>query len=150
MKLHLGELDFNGMTVGKETRTENLIENPAFRASLDDAGSIDIFNAARIPVDGCAFKVKIVCWDKKIRRIQLTPLDVGMADPGYPSEAFQAAKKKVCDEFLRTHLGEPSAENESVLYYEFEWGNISSRIILNGRSEYMGGFIEVNYERQRG
>jgi hypothetical protein len=38
----------------------------------------------------------------------------------------------------------------SVLYYEFEWGNISSRIILNGRSEYMGGFIEVNYERQRG
>ena len=73
-----------------------------------------------------------------------------MADPGYPSEAFQAAKKKVCDEFLRAHLGEPSAENESVLYYEFEWGNISSRIILNGRSEYMGGFIEVNYERQRG
>ena len=150
MDLRLGELDLNSVTVGKDTRTENLIGNPDFRASLDDDGSVDLFTAAKMVVDGCVFKVKVVFWDKQIRRIQLIPLDVGMADPGYPSEAYQAAKKRVCDAFLRAHLGEPSAENESVLYYPFDWGSISSRIILYGRSEYMGGFIEVVYERSRG
>ena len=77
----------------------------------------------------------------------MTPVNLEMKVLGYPDEEYQREKKKVTDSFLRAKLGEPLKANEAVLYYEFEWGNVSSVAFLSGRNEYSGGFIEISYKK---
>ena len=96
----------------------------------------------RVVIDGYAFKVKAYFINHRLDKIRLLPV-LEMKDPGYPDRKYQEEKKKVADSFLRARLGEPLKESESVLYYEFDWGCVSSVAFLSGRNEYTGGFIEV-------
>ena len=96
----------------------------------------------RVVIDGYAFKVKVFVINHRIDKIQLIPV-LERKDPGYPDQKYQEEKKKVADSFLCARLGKPSKESESVLYYEFDWGSISSVTFLSGRNEYTGGFIEI-------
>ena len=96
----------------------------------------------RVIIDGYTFTAKVYVINHRLDKIQLIPV-LERKDPGYPDRKYQEEKKKVADSFLRSRLGEPLKENESVLYYEFDWGSISSVTFLSGRNEYTGGFIEI-------
>ena len=96
----------------------------------------------RVVIDGYTFKVKAYFINHRLDKIRLLPV-LEMKDPGYPDRKYQEEKKKVADSFLCARLGKPSKESESVLYYEFDWGSISSVTFLSGRNEYTGGFIEI-------
>jgi len=102
----------------------------------------------RIVIDGYAFKVKAYFINHRLDKIRLLPV-LEMKDLGYPDRKYQEERKKVADSFLRARLGEPLKENESVLYYEFDWGSVSSVAFLSGRNEYTGGFIEVEFTNGR-
>lgn len=97
----------------------------------------------RIVIDGYTFTAKVFVINHRIDKIQLIPI-LEKKDPGYPDKEYQEEKKKVADSFLRARLGKPSKESESVLYYEFDWGSVSSVAFLSGRNEYTGGFIEIS------
>ena len=101
----------------------------------------------RVVIDGYAFKVKAYFINHRLDKIRLLPI-LEMKDPGYPDRKYQEEKKKVADSFLRARLGEPLKESESVLYYEFDWGCVSSVAFLSGRNEYTGGFIEVELKQK--
>ena len=105
------------------------------------------FTLENVDVDGYSFNIKLFFSNKRIDKIQLIPVNLGMKDPGYPNKEYQEEKKKVSDSFLRKHFGNPLKENEAVLYYEFDWGNVSSVAFLSGRNEYTGGFIEMVYKK---
>lgn len=96
----------------------------------------------RIVIDGYTFTAKVFVINHRIDKIQLIPV-LERKDPGYPDKEYQEEKKKAADSFLRARLGDPSKESESVLYYEFDWGSVSSVAFLSGRNEYAGGFIEI-------
>ncbi|MFN2926527.1 hypothetical protein ACKX2L_06330 [Lachnospiraceae bacterium YH-ros2228] len=96
----------------------------------------------RVTIDGYTFTVKVFFINHQIDKIQLVPI-LERKDPGYPDKEYQEEKKKVTDSFLRSKLGNPSKESKSVLYYEFDWGSVSSVAFLSGRNEYAGGFIDI-------
>ena len=100
-----------------------------------------------IVIDGYTFTVKVFVINHRLHKIQLIPV-LERKDPGYPDKEYQKEKKKVADSFLRARLGNPSKESESVLYYEFHWGSVSSVAFLSGRNEYTGGFIEVELKQK--
>lgn len=116
---------------------------------MDNKGSTVRVKAwERVVIDEYAFTAKVFVINRQIDKIQLIPV-LERKDPGYPDKEYQEEKKKVADSFLRARLGNPSKESESVLYYEFDWGSVSSVAFLSGRNEYTGGFIEIamNYRK---
>lgn len=109
---------------------------------------VSVKTLERVVIDGYAFKVKAYFINHRLDKIRLLPVDLKMKDPGHPDRKYQEEKKKVADSFLRARLGEPLKESESVMYYEFDWGNVSSVAFLSGRNEYTGGFIEVELKQK--
>lgn len=148
MNMSLGEIEINGVLFRSGIGIDALLCNPQFHSYVNSNGAIDLFTADQVVVDGYSFKVKVFFLNKSIEKIQLFPINIGIKDPGYPDKKYQDEKKKVVDSFLRAKLGEPLKENEAVLYYEFEWGSISSVAFLSGRNEYTGGFIDISYKKQ--
>ena len=114
----------------------------------DNELDVSVKTLERVVIDGYAFKVKAYFINHRLDKIRLLPVRE-MKDPGYPDRKYQEEKKKVADSFLRARLGEPLKESESVMYYEFDWGNVSSVAFLSGRNEYTGGFIEVEFTNRR-
>lgn len=118
------------------------------RKEEDNKLDVSVKTLERVVIDGYAFKVKAYFINHRLDKIRLLPVDLEMKDPGYPDRKYQEEKKKVADSFLRARLGEPLKESESVLYYEFDWGNVSSVAFLSGRNEHTGGFIEVELKQK--
>ena len=147
MNMSLGELNINGVSVGKSTLIDDLIGNPNFQSFVDDNGPVDLFISNAVSMGEYTFNIKIFYWKKRIDKIQLIPVNLEVEDPGYPDRRYQEAKKKISDIFLRSNLGTPSKENDAVLYYSFEWGTVSSVSFLSGRNEYTGGYIEISYNK---
>lgn len=147
MNLSLGEIELNGVIFDKKTNIDELMGNPKFSAYVNNSSPIGILTSKQVSVDGYTFDIKIFFINKRINKIQLTPVNLEMRDPGYPDEKYQEEKKKVADSFLQEKLGVPLKENEAVHYYEFDWGSISSVAFLSGRNEYTGGFIEMLYRK---
>lgn len=145
MHISLGKIELNGISFGSDTSIDEVLGNSQFHSYINS--SVGIFTSEHVTVDGCTFNIKIVFIDKHIDKIQLTPVNLEMKDPGYPDKNYQDEKKKVADSFLRANLGNPLKENEAVLYYEFDWGSVSSVAFLSGRNEYTGGFIEISYKQ---
>lgn len=102
----------------------------------------------QVVIDGYTFEVEVFFEDHRINEIQLIPVNIEMKDPGYPDKKYQEEKKKAADSFLRAKLGSPLKESEAVLYYEFDWGTVSSVAFLSGRNEYAGGFITISYNKE--
>lgn len=102
----------------------------------------------QVVIDGYAFKVEVFFEDHRINKIQLIPTNLEMKDPGYPDKKYQEEKKKAADSFLRAKLGNPLKESDAVLYYEYDWGSVSSVAFLSGRNEYAGGFIQISYKKE--
>ena len=148
MRMYLGELEIDGVIYDRNTSVDMVLCSPQFHPYVNSNGAIDLFTADQVVVDGYSFKVKVFFLNKSIEKIQLFPINIGIKDPGYPDKKYQDEKKKVVDSFLRAKLGEPLKENDAVLYYEFEWGSISSVAFLSGRNEYTGGFIEFSYNQK--
>ncbi len=146
MNVNLGEIEINGVSFGRNTGVNELLCNPRFKAYVDDNSPIDLFTSDGANVCGYTFKVKVFFVNKQIDKIQLFPVNLGMKNPGYPNEKYQEKRKKVADTFLRSVLGKPLKESETVLYYEFDWGRVSSVAFFGGRNEYTGGFIEISYK----
>ena len=147
MNISSGRIELNGISFGSDTSVDELIGNPQFRSHINNGGPVNIFTSQQVAVDGYIFNIKIFFINKRLDKIQLTPVNLEMKVLGYPDEEYQREKKKVTDSFLRAKLGEPLKANEAVLYYEFEWGNVSSVAFLSGRNEYSGGFIEISYKK---
>ena len=145
MDIRLGKIEINSITFGNDTSIDEVLGNSQFHSYVNN--SVGIFTSEQVAVDGYTFNIKIIFIDKQIDKIQLTPVNLEMKDPGYPDEKYQDEKKKVADSFLRVNLGNPQKENEAVLYYEFDWGSVSSVAFLSGRNEYTGGFIEISYKK---
>lgn len=145
MNLGLGKIALNDISFGMDTSMDEVLGNSKFHSYVNSR--VGIFTSKQVVVEGYTFNAKIVFIDKHINEIQLIPVNLEMEDPGYPDEKYQQEKKKVADSFLRTNLGKPLKENEAVLYYEFDWGNISSVAFLSGRNEYTGGFVEISYRK---
>lgn len=145
MNITLGKIELNDISFGNDTSIDEVLGNSKFH-SYENNG-VCIFTSEQVEVDGYSFNIKIIFINKQIDKIQLTPVNLEMKDPGYPDEKYQAEKKKISDAFLRTNIGEPQKENEAVLYYEFEWGSVSSIAFLSGRNEYSGGFVEISYKK---
>ncbi len=145
MKMKLGELKINGVSFGRNTSIDEVLSNPQFKFYVNSNGPFSSFTAENVNVDGYEFNTRIVFTNKQIAKIRLVPVNLGIKDPGYPDENYQLEKKKVADSFLRKNLGNPSKESEAVLFYEFDWGTVSSVVFLSGRNEYTGGFIEFSY-----
>ena len=149
MNISLGELNINGLSIGKNTSPDELIGNPDFQSFVDDNGPVDLFISNAVNMGEYTFNVKIFYWKKRIDKIQLIPVNLEIEDPGYPDKRYQEAKKKVADSFLRANLGTPSIENEAILSYDFEWGKVASVSYLSGRNEYTGGFIVISYDMNK-
>ena len=147
MNLRLGDIELYNITLRNGTNMNELIQNPKFQSFVNNNGPVDIFTSKQVNVYGYTFNVKIFFINKRLDKIQLVPVNLGMKDPGYPDKKYQEEKKKVADSFLRAELGDPLKENEAVLYYEFDWGSASSIAFLSGRNEYAGGFIEISYKK---
>lgn len=147
MYMSLGEIKLNGISFGTDTSINEVIGNSKFQSFVNNSGPIDIFTSEQVAVGEYTFNIKIFFINKRIDKIQMIPTKLEMRDPGYPDEKYQEEKKKVADSFLRAKLGDPLKENEAVLYYEFEWGSVSSVAFLSGRNEYTGGFIEIAYKK---
>ena len=140
------KIELNDISFGNDTNMEEVLGKPKFQSHVTN-GPINIFTSENVDVDGYSFNIKIFFVNKRIDKMQLIPVNLGMKDPGYPDKEYQEEKKKVSDSFLRKHFGEPLKENEAVLYYEFDWGSASSVAFLSGRNEYAGGFIEIVYKK---
>ena len=147
MQIRLGKIELNGTSFGNDTTIDEVLGNSNFQSYVNSNGSVDIFTSEQIVVDGYTFNTKVFFVNKRIDKIQLIPVNLEMKDPGYPDKKYQEEKKKAADSFLRAKLGDPLKENESVLYYEFDWGSVSSVAFLSGRNEYTGGFIEISYKK---
>lgn len=152
MELKNGNIELLGTIFGKETTTKDALKNTALEASVDKDPSsdpiIDIFYAENAIVDGVKFYAEIHFVSRKIDYIHLVPIDLEMANPGYPDSEYQELKKKTCDAFLLKALGEPTQKNEAVTYYKFDWGGIASVALYGGRNENAGGFIDIEYNRK--
>lgn len=147
MQMNIGKIELNDISFGNDTSIDEVLGNSKFHSYVNNNGSVDIFTAEHVTVDGYTFNVKIIYINKRIDKIQLIPVNLEMKDPGYPDEKYQEEKKRVSDSFLKKKLGDPLKENEAVLYYEFDWGSISSVAFFSGRNEYTGGFIEISYKK---
>ena len=147
MQIRLGKIELNGTSFGNDTTIDEVLGNSNFQSYVNSNGSVDIFTSEQVVVDGYTFNTKVFFVNKRIDKIQLIPVNLEMKDPGYPDKKYQEEKKKVADSFLRAKLGDPLKENEAVLYYEFDWGSVSSVAFLSGRNEYTGGFIEISYKK---
>lgn len=145
MNLRLGKIELNGISFGMDTCMDEMLGNSQFCSYVN--GRVGIFTSEQVGAEGYTFTAKIIFIDKHINKIQLIPVKLEMEDPGYPDEKYQQEKKKVADSFLLANLGKPLKETEAVLYYEFDWGNISSVAFLSGRNEYTGGFVEISYRK---
>lgn len=152
MELKNGNIELLGTIFGKETTTDDALKNTALRASVDTDPSIDpiidIFYAENAIVDGIKFYAEIHFVSRKIDYIHLIPIDLEMADPGYPDSEYQELKKKTCDAFLLKALGKPTLKNEAITCYDFDWGEIVSIAFYTGRNENDGGYIDINYNRK--
>ena len=142
MNLKLGEIELNGILLKSDT-TMNEVNN-TFQSYDSNDDEMALFSA-QATVDGYTFFVDIYFVDKQLDNIRMEPVNLEMKDPGYPDEKYQNEKKKVCDEFLRKHLGNPLKESKAVLCYSFDWGSAYSVTYLRGQDAYMGGFIEIKY-----
>lgn len=140
-------IEINGICFKNDTNIYEVLNNPQFQFYGNNDSSVDIFTSKKVVIDRYIFNIKVFFINKQIEKIQLTPTNLDMKDPGYPDKEYQEEKKKIADSFLRAKLGKPLKENEAVLYYEFDWGSISSIAFLGGRNEYAGGFIEISYKR---
>ena len=145
MNLKLGEIKVNGFLLKSDTTIEEMLGNSKFRSYISDSRPFAIFSAEYVIIDGCTFNIRIYFSNNRIDEIRLTPVNLEMKDPGYPDEQYQNEKKKVCDAFLRKHIGEPLEKTKTVLCYEYNWGSVCSIIFLSGRNEYTGGFVEIIY-----
>ena len=143
--ISLGKIELNDISFGMDTSIDEVLGNSQFRSYVNNR--VGICTSEQVTVEGYTFNIKIIFLDKHIDKIQLTPANLEMVDPGYPDKKYQEEKKKVADSFLRANLGKPIKENEAVLYYEFDWGSISSVTFLSGKNEYTGGFIEISYKK---
>ena len=147
MQIRLGKIELNGISFGNDTTIDEVLGNSNFQSYVNSNGSVDIFTSEPVVVDGYTFNTKVFFVNKRIDKIQLIPVNLEMKDPGYPDKKYQEEKKKAADSFVRAKLGDPLKENEAVLYYEFDWGSVSSVAFLSGRNEYTGGFIEISYKK---
>lgn len=147
MQIRLGKIELNGTSFGNDTTIDEVLGNSNFQSYVNSNRSVDIFTSEQVVVDGYTFNIKVFFVNKRIDKIQLIPVNLEMKDPGYPDKKYQEEKKKAADFFLRAKLGDPLKENEAVLYYEFDWGSVSSVAFLSGRNEYTGGFIEISYKK---
>lgn len=152
MELKNGNIELLGTIFSKETTTDDALKNTALIASVDTDPSsdpiIDIFYAESAIVDGIKFYAEIHFISRKIDRIHMYPIDLEMANPGYPNSEYQELKKKTCDAFLLKTLGEPTLKNEAITCYDFDWGEIVSVAFYTGRNENAGGYIDINYNRK--
>lgn len=150
MELKNGNIELLGTIFGKETTTDDALKNTALRASVDDNSidPIDLFRAQGANVDGIKFNADIYFVSRKIDRIHMYPIDLEMADPGYPNSEYQELKKKTCDAFLLRALGEPTRKSEAFSCYEYDWGKIVSIAFYAGRNENSGGYINIDYNRE--
>lgn len=152
MELKNGNIELLGTIFGKDTTTDDALKNTALRATVDTHQSsnptIDIFYAESAIVDGIKFYAEIHFVSRKIVRIQMHPIDLEMADPGYPNREYQELKKKTCDAFLLRALGEPTRKSEAFSCYEYDWGKIVSIAFYAGRNENSGGYINIDYNRE--
>lgn len=146
MNLKLGEIKVNEVLLKRDTTMEEINNNPIFQSYDSNDDETALFTIEQATVDGYTFFVDIYFVDKQLDNIRMEPLNLEMKDPGYPDEKYQNEKKKVCDEFLRKHLGNPLKESKAVLCYSFDWGSAYSVTYLRGQDAYMGGFIEINYK----
>ena len=146
MDLSLGEIELNGITFSKDTSIDEVLANSKFETDVDDNSPIGLSVSKQVDVEEYTFDVMITFENKRIKRIELTPVNLEMKDPDYPDEKYQEEKKKVNDAFLEKYLGEPHGENKNGVWYEYNWGIIISRIILWGRNEYTGGYICIEYK----
>ena len=147
MNLSLGEIELNGILFSNDTSIDEVFANSKFISHFGKKGSISIFKSEQIIVDGYKFNIKIVFINNQLDNIRMTPVNLEKKDPRYPDEKYQNEKKKVCDAFLRKHLGEPLKESEEVVRYAFDWGSVRSIVLLSGRNEFTGGFVEIKYKR---
>ena len=147
MQIRLEKIELNGTSFGNDTTIDEVLGNSNFQSYVNSNGSVGIFTSEQVVVDGYTFNIKVFFVNKRIDKIQLIPVNLEMKDPGYPDKKYQEEKKKAVDSFLRAKLGDPLKENEAVLYYEFDWGSVSSVAFLSGRNEYTGGFIEISYKK---
>lgn len=141
------DIEINGIHFTNDTAIYEVLNNPKFQPYGNDNSLIDIFISEQVVIDEYTFNIKVFFVNKQIEKIQLTPTNLDIKDPGYPDKKYQGEKKKITDSFLRAKLGKPTKENEAILYYEFDWGSISSIAFLSGRNEYSGGFIEISYKK---
>ncbi len=147
MHINIEKFELNGIVFGNDTCVDEVLGSSEFISYMNNGGPITIFTAEQVAVGGYTFNAKIIFINRRIDKIQLIPVNLEMDDPGYPDEKYQEEKKKVTDSFLRENLGNPLKENEAVLYYEFDWGSVSSIAFLSGRNEYTGGYIEISYKK---
>lgn len=147
MNISIGNFKLYDISFRKDTSIDEVLGNPKFQSYMNNNGPIDIFTSEQASVDGYTFNAKIFFMNKRLDRIQLVPVNLEMKDPGCPDKKYQEEKKKIADSFLRSKLGEPSKESDGVLYYEYDWGSVSSIAFLSGRNEYAGGFIEISYRK---
>ena len=145
MNMSLGKIELNSVSFEKDMGMDELLCNSKFHSYKNNDGHIDIFTAVQVNVEGYFFDIEITFLNKRIDTIELIPVNLGINDPGYPDKKYQEEKKKVADSFLRTNLGNPSEETETVLSYNFEWGSVTSVAYLSGRNKFTGGFVEVSY-----
>ena len=147
MNLKLGEIEVNDFLLKSDTTKYELIKNLKIQSYDSDDDPIALFTIEQANVDRYTFDIDIYFIDNRLYKIKLEPVNLEMKNTGYPDEKYQNKKKKITDSFLYANLGAPLKETKAVLYYEFDWGSISSVAFFSGRNEFTGGFVEIKYKK---
>ena len=95
MNISSGKIELNGISFGSDTSVDELIGNPQFRSYINNGGPVNIFTSQQVAVDRYTFNIKIFFINKRLDKIQLTPANLEMKDPGYPDEDYQREKRRL-------------------------------------------------------
>jgi len=139
-KILLGDIALNDST------TMEQIESVAEFEEYKEDSFVELTSKRAINVFDVDFSVILKFKNNLLYEAELFPLNVGVSNPGYPSEEYQNAKWEICKHIIEKYFQDIcQEENENGIVYsgKFEGGVIFCNLITGGRKMYEGGNLEI-------
>lgn len=86
------------------------------------------------------------CYDGYLFHIELTPRVQNA--PKWPDLEYESEKYEISTHILREILGDPDEKVKTWTIYRYSWGRIFSERVLDDKSPYTGGNINIIYKNR--
>lgn len=137
-------MDLNKLLNENKITIDLLVGTYGFEAF--SGGEITTIDSApnKVAFGDSLFIAMFIFDQKKIERIELTPLIEGVQVPNYPSEKYQEIKRKHCRNILNGIYGAPDHIDDTGEDWIKDGFTVSCYSIMKGRRKYCGGDIVIN------